>query len=155
MIAIELITAVEANGGHIRVDGPDLAIKPRSAAAPVLEELRQNKAAIIDLLHGREAERDDRLRESFVAWFDSQIWLDMQAIALHRPPRWAAGVAALHRDCGGWMQEHIRAAPPTAVEFVAMLQELSCDIQVIHGEQMVANVCLREDMLAQNILDDS
>jgi len=39
--ALELIRAVEANGGRIRVEDGWLVIAPEDAAAPVMEELRQ------------------------------------------------------------------------------------------------------------------
>ena len=38
--ALELIRAVEANGGLIRVEDGWLVIAPEDAAAPVMEELR-------------------------------------------------------------------------------------------------------------------
>ena len=53
--ALELIRTVEANGGHFRVDGEDLVISPAKAAAPVLEELRQYKPEIIELIAQRPA----------------------------------------------------------------------------------------------------
>lgn len=51
--ALELIRAVEANGGRFRVDGEYLVIAPGAAAAPVMEELRQHKPEIVDLLSQR------------------------------------------------------------------------------------------------------
>jgi hypothetical protein len=48
--AAELIEIVERAGGRFRVEGDRLGIKPKGAAAPVLEELRRHKQAIIDLL---------------------------------------------------------------------------------------------------------
>jgi hypothetical protein len=53
--ALELIRTVEANGGHLRVDGEDLVISPANAAAPVMEELRHHKPEIIELLAQRPA----------------------------------------------------------------------------------------------------
>jgi len=55
MTALELIQIVEANGGRFRVDGEYLVIAPGEAAAPVMEELRQHKPEIIELLAERPA----------------------------------------------------------------------------------------------------
>jgi hypothetical protein len=53
--ALELIRTVEANGGHLRVDGECLVIAPGEAAAPVIDELRQHKAELIVELARRPA----------------------------------------------------------------------------------------------------
>ena len=53
--ALELIRAVEANGGRFRVDGEYLVIAPGEAAAPVMEELRQHKAELLAELARRPA----------------------------------------------------------------------------------------------------
>jgi hypothetical protein len=53
--ALELIRTVEANGGHLRVDGEYLVIAPGEAAAPVIDELRQHKAELIAELAHRPA----------------------------------------------------------------------------------------------------
>jgi hypothetical protein len=45
--ALSLIRAVEARGGILFIDGQDLVIRPKSAAAPLLEDLRQHKAEIM------------------------------------------------------------------------------------------------------------
>jgi hypothetical protein len=44
--ALELIRAVETNGGYLRVDGEDLVISPANAATPVMKELREHKPGI-------------------------------------------------------------------------------------------------------------
>lgn len=54
-MALELIGAVEAAGGRIRVDGEDLVISPRKAAMPVIEELRRHKAELVAELARRPA----------------------------------------------------------------------------------------------------
>jgi hypothetical protein len=51
----ELIQAIEAAGGRFMVDGDRLGIVPSSTAAPVMEELRQHKPEIIELLSSRPA----------------------------------------------------------------------------------------------------
>lgn len=53
--ALELIRAVEANGGCFRVDGEYLVIAPGEAASSVMEELRQNKAELLAELARRPA----------------------------------------------------------------------------------------------------
>jgi hypothetical protein len=53
--ALELIRAVEANGGRFRVDGEYLVIAPGEAASPVMEELRQHKAELLAELAQRPA----------------------------------------------------------------------------------------------------
>ena len=41
-MAMGLVRAIEANGGHATVDGEHLAIAPEDAAMSVIEELRRN-----------------------------------------------------------------------------------------------------------------
>jgi hypothetical protein len=53
--ALELIRAVEANGGRFRIDGEYLVIAPGEAAAPVMEELRRHKAELLAELARRPA----------------------------------------------------------------------------------------------------
>ena len=50
---LELIQIVESTGGRFEIDGDRLGIYPKEAAAPVLEELRQHKWEIIELLSQR------------------------------------------------------------------------------------------------------
>jgi hypothetical protein len=51
--ALELIRIVEAKGGQLRVEDGWLVIAPGDAAEPVMEELRQHKPEIIELLAQR------------------------------------------------------------------------------------------------------
>lgn len=51
--ALELVQAVEANGGRFRVDGEYLVIAPEEAAAPMMEELRRHKPEILEILSAR------------------------------------------------------------------------------------------------------
>ena len=53
--ALELIRAVEANGGRFRVDGEYLIIAPGEAAAPVIDGLRRHKAELLAELARRPA----------------------------------------------------------------------------------------------------
>jgi hypothetical protein len=51
--ALELIQVVEAAGGRFKVDGDQIKIFPKGVADPLLEELRQHKQEIIELLSQR------------------------------------------------------------------------------------------------------
>ncbi len=51
----ELIALVERGGGKFMIDGDRLGISPATAAAPVLEELRQRKAELMVELARRPA----------------------------------------------------------------------------------------------------
>ena len=51
--ASELIRAVEEAGGRFKVDGDRLAVAPREAVEPVLEELCRHMPEIIELLSRR------------------------------------------------------------------------------------------------------
>lgn len=63
--SIELVRIVEATGGRFEVEGDRLAVAPKSAAAPVREELRQHKQEIIDLLTCRSQMPDGVL---LISW---------------------------------------------------------------------------------------
>lgn len=143
--AAEVVAEVEAHGGRLTVEDGYLVIVPNQAGLPFVGELRQHKAEIISLLREREAERDDRLRESFIAWFDSQVWIDARAVAQRLPPRWSTTVNTLFRDCRLWVLDHDQV-PPTSEQFRDMLLELCCELRRIGEEEFVLNVALREDM---------
>jgi hypothetical protein len=112
--ALELIRAVEANGGQLRVDGDYLVIAPEDVAAPVIEELRQHKSEIISLLQGRpdlqtEAPIDD-------GW---GLWL-LEQCAFR--DRWWGGTGALFLSLAHWCASHGRPVPASRAVFVATLQ---------------------------------
>ena len=48
--ALELVKAVEANGGRLTVAGEHLVIEPREAGISLLNELRRHKPEIVALL---------------------------------------------------------------------------------------------------------
>lgn len=48
--ALELVKAIEANGGRLTVERDHLVIEPRKAGLPLLEQLRAHKPEIIALL---------------------------------------------------------------------------------------------------------
>lgn len=137
--AFELIRTIEEQGGHIRVEDGFLVISPEEAALSVLDRLREYKVEIIDLL----------TRRPFVAWFDSRVWLDAEAVALRRPdPRWSTGVNALYADFCAWMFAQ-DLAPVTREQFRNLLAELCCEIRPLNGEEFVSNLALKEDVEAQ------
>src|SRR5271165_1910177 len=93
--ALELIRAVEANGGQLRVEDGWLVIAPEDAATPMLEELRLHKVEIIGLLQPNGIPPNDlaEWRVLFAQWLDS---------ACVRSPRCFGGVACLHIAFCGW-----------------------------------------------------
>jgi hypothetical protein len=87
----------------------------------------------------------DKLRSVFVAWFDARIKLDAAAVALRTPPVWMTAVTALHLDCSRYVLER-DLVPPTEAEFRQLLTELGSTILTVDGEEVVANVALKEDV---------
>jgi hypothetical protein len=70
--ALELIEAVEANGGRLSIEGDYLVIDPSEAGASLVEKLRRHKSQIISLLQSRAAapvvDPLDAWREDFTRW---------------------------------------------------------------------------------------
>ena len=54
MNAVELIDAVEARGGYIRMDGPLVVVTPCAAALPFRQQLIEHKREILILVRARE-----------------------------------------------------------------------------------------------------
>ena len=65
-VALELIRAVESNGGRFRIEGEYLVIAPGEAAAPVMEELKKHKAELLDELRTRRPAMPSGVQ--LVAW---------------------------------------------------------------------------------------
>ncbi len=138
-MAEELIRAVEANGGHLRVDGEDLVIAPRKAAAPVIDELRLHKAEIIDLLKPTSippVDPADLYRADFVAWIDANC--------IHRPT--CDDWTSISRLYIGFAEGQTTRGyePCSRAVFEQMLMELGC--RFCNG--MVSGFLLREDLEA-------
>jgi hypothetical protein len=136
--ALELVQAVEANGGRFRVDGEYLVIAPEDAAAPVMEELRLHKAEIIDLLRNRDATpaeipTDDLLPGEWL--LENCLYRD----------RWWGGVGCLHLDLSRWCAAHGRPAPESRRTFIAALQAEGFQLT---SDGLVVGLVLREDVLA-------
>lgn len=134
--ALELIHAVRANGGRMRVDGDSLVIAPGSAALPILVELREHKREIIRLLEGRPVVDPESWRAPFVQWLDSACSLR---------PRGFGGVAPLHVAFCEW--EIARDGVPCNREtFERLLEELGFLTGEIEGTMLVSGLMLRDDL---------
>jgi hypothetical protein len=94
----------------------------------------------------------DSLRVPFVQWFDTQIKLDVQAVAVRLPnPRWCVGLIALHVDFCRWMFER-HQVPPVLAGFRHLLEELCFEIRSVGGgEQFVSNIAFIEDVETQKL----
>lgn len=112
--ALELIRTVEANGGHFRVDGEYLVIAPKDAAEQVIDELRQYKSEIIDLLQNRpDTPAESSLDDGWGLWLlERCVFRD----------RWWGGIGALYLDLASWLASHGRSVPASRRAFVTALQ---------------------------------
>ena len=87
------------------------------------------------------------LRPLFVSWFDTRIHLDSETVALRKPQRWYTGLLFLYADFVAWLFAR-DVAPCTRGQFRALLFEFSFTIIDIHGEPMVPDVGICEDVSA-------
>jgi hypothetical protein len=135
--ALELIQAVEENGGRFRVDGEWLVVVPKAAATPVREELRRNKPEIIRLLQSRVAmPAEPPLDEGWGLWLLEQcIFKD----------GWWSGVGCLHLSLACWCANHKRTMPTSRHVFLAALQSEGFQIT---SDGLVYGLALKEDVLA-------
>jgi hypothetical protein len=135
--ALELIRTVEANGGQLRVDGQYLVIAPRDAGEPLIDELRQHKSEIIDLLQKRpdaaESLRDD-------GW---GIWLLERCVFRDS---WWGGTGALHLDFASWCIARMQPVPASRRAFVAALQSEGFQVT---SDGLVYGLILKADLEAQ------
>jgi hypothetical protein len=135
--ALDLIRKVEANGGHLRVDGEYLVIAPGEAAAPVMEELRERKAEIIGLLQSRpDWPLGSPLDDGWGLWLLEQC--------AFRDRCWG-GSGALYFDLARWCAEHGQLAPASWRAFVTSLQTQG--IQVT-SDGLVFGLILKVDLEA-------
>jgi hypothetical protein len=134
--ALDLIRTVEANGGRLRVDGEYLVIAPKDAAEPLIDQLRQHKSEIIDLLQKRpdatESAQDD-------GW---GIWLLERCVFVDR---WWGGTGALHLDFASWCIAHSRPIPASRRAFVAVLQSEGFQVT---SDGLVYGLILKADLEA-------
>jgi hypothetical protein len=85
-------------------------------------------------------------RKFFVEWFDANIRLDAEWLALRRrDPQWRTDVSDLHAAFCRWMFAQ-GEVPPLRAEFRHLLEELCCDIRNVGGEQLVLGLALKEDV---------
>jgi hypothetical protein len=73
-VAEQLIQQIEGAGGRLSIDGTRLRVEPSRAGAPrpaaeVIEKLKANKRAVIDLLLARDAEL---WRGAFEGWLSTR-----------------------------------------------------------------------------------
>lgn len=135
--AVELIQAVKANGGQIRVEDGWLVIAPPDAAAPVIEKLRQHKAEIIGVLDSAGIPPHDpaEWREPFVRWLDSACVIS---------PRCFGGLPALHIAFCEW-EAGRGGVPCTRDTFERLLSELGFLVGEVAGVALVCGLILRAD----------
>lgn len=88
--ALELVKAVEANGGRLAVEGKLLVVRPAKAGKPLAEQLRRHKPEIITLLRSLA---NQVASDSFGLWLlDRCVFRD----------NCLSGIAALHLDFALW-----------------------------------------------------
>jgi hypothetical protein len=135
--AFELIRAVEANGGRLRVEDGWLVIAPEDAAASLMEELRLHKAEIIGLLESDCIPPDApaEWRKPFAKWLDS---------ACMRHPRCFGGVACLHIAFCEWEAGRGGVACNRDT-FELLLKELGFLMGEVAGVVLVSGLTFRED----------
>jgi hypothetical protein len=141
--AVELIQAVKANGGQIRVEGDCLVIAPGEAAAPVMDELRQHKAEIIGLLESGSIQPDDPVEGPIdEGWGE---WL-LEQCAFR--DRWWSGTGALYLSLARWCASHGRPAPASRAAFVTALQGEGFQVRRDGSDVLVVGLVLKADLEA-------
>lgn len=132
--AMELIQAVEANGGRLVIEGDYLVVYPSEAGEPLVEELRRHKPAIIALLLSRTADPVDDLLDG--EWMlDWCVYID----------RWWGGVGCLYLDLANWLAERGRPVPASRLAFVAALQSEGFQLS---SDGLVYGLVLKSDLEA-------
>lgn len=135
--AFELIRAVEAKGGRLRVEDGWLLIAPESAAAPHLDELREHKAEIIGLLQSRGIPQHDptEWRKPFA------VWLGLDCV---REPRCFGGLNCLHLAfCEREINQN--GVPCNRDTFERLLEEWGFVMGEVAGVLLVSGLMLKED----------
>lgn len=101
--ALEVIKAIEANGGRVTVEGDRLVIVPRQAGILLLPQLREHKPEILALLQKRAGD-PETWRAGFVAWV-------LDSCALREDYEDSQSVASLLIDFAEWCAAHHVDAP--------------------------------------------
>jgi hypothetical protein len=133
--AFELIRAVEANGGQLRVDGGYLVIAPGRAAALVMEGLRERKPEIVALLQSRTEQETEPAPDS------DALGLWMLARCVYRDRCWD-GLGALHLNHARWCADCGRPVPASRRAFVAAIQAQGFEVT---ADGFVYGLILAED----------
>ncbi len=136
--ALEVIKAIEANGGRVTVEGDRLVIVPRQAGIPLLPQLREHKPEIVALLQSRIEQEPEPAPES------DALGLWMLARCVYRD-RCFGGVSALYLDLARWCAEQARPMPASRGAFAA---ELQTEGFVLTADGFVCGLMLREDLEA-------
>jgi hypothetical protein len=101
--ALEVIKAIEANGGRVTVEGDCLVIVPRRAGIPLLPQLQEHKPEILALLQQR-ARDPETWRARFVTWL-------LESCELRKGCKDSQSVASLLIDFAEWCAAHDADAP--------------------------------------------
>ncbi len=135
--ALDLIRKVEANGGHLRVDGEYRVIAPGEAAAPVMEELREHKAEIIGLLQSQpDLPAITPIDDGWGLWLlERCVYRD----------RWWGGAGALCLDLARWRADHGQPVPASRRAFVTALQTEGFQVT---SDGLVYGLVLKADLEA-------
>ncbi len=131
--ALNLIRAVQVNGGRLTVEGDQLVIEPGEAAEPLVDELRAHKAQIIALIQS-PAHDPEAWKEDFHHWsLDHCMYLD----------RCLGGIGTLCSDFGEWATGH-SSVPCTRQTF----ERLLTDAGFFFADGMVYGLILKVDLEA-------
>jgi hypothetical protein len=102
--ALELVRAVETNGGRLWIEGQWLVIEPAEAGEPLAEELRRFKPEIMSLIRRWSTSESTGAMDDHdpAAWLDDfRQWIDANCIQRDRKDDWT-GIGALHVDFCEW-----------------------------------------------------
>jgi hypothetical protein len=148
-IAMEVVQAVEANGGRLTVDGEWIVIYPSEAGAPLVEALRQHKPEILALLRSRTEDGRRALPnigEDGVSLCDPAMWREgfsrWIASACVRHWRLHGGVGRLHVAFAEWTVQQ-REVPCSRGVFERLVREQGWEIDATRG--LVDGLMLRKD----------
>jgi len=135
-LALELIKAIQQNGGNIRVEDGNLKISPRAAALPIMQELKTWKPEIIAVLQGAQTDGRKYWRARFAQWVE---------FSCVRHPRCFGGLGCLYLSFCKFMcgrNEH----PCSRETFRGSLAESAHLTGEINGTTLVSGIVLRSDV---------
>lgn len=133
--ALEVIKAIEANGGRVTVEGDRLVIVPRQAGIPLLPQLREHKPEIVALLQKRASD-PETWRAGFVAWA-------LESCALREDFEDSQSVASLLIDFAEWCAAH-DAVPCQRAVFEMLLNEAGFPLK----DGLAVGIVLKVDLEA-------